>query len=349
MALNIKLLSQICKEPGISAYETRIRKLILKEVESLVDEVDIDPMGNLIAIKRGKSNQKVMLAAHMDEIGFIAHHIDDDGFVRFQPVGGFDPKTLTSQRVILHGKKDIMGVMGSKPIHLMSPSERGKALSLTDFFIDTGMPRKEVLKYIEPGTPISRERELIEMGDCVNSKSLDNRVSVFILIEMLRGLKRKKPPCDIYAAFTVQEEVGLRGAYVAGHHVDPDYIINLDTTIAFDVPGAKPEEMVTRLGAGTAIKVRDGSVLCDYRMIAYLKGLANKKKIKWQHELLPAGGTDTAALQRMATRGAVAGAISIPTRHIHQTVEMAHKQDIQGSIDLLSAAVMNLDKYDWNF
>jgi endoglucanase len=347
--MNIKLLKEICETPGAPGFEQRIRKVVLRELKGLTDEVNIDNMGNVIAYKKGKANKKVMVAAHMDEIGFIVTHIDDQGFLRFHTLGGFDPKTLTAQRVIVHGKKDLIGVMGSKPIHIMSQEERGKNVKIEDFFIDLGLPKKEVEKYISIGDPITRERDLIEMGDNVNCKSIDNRISVFILIETLKKLKGVKLPYDLYAVFTVQEEVGIRGANVSSLQIQPDFGFGLDTTIAYDVPGAKPHECVTKLGEGAAIKIMDSSTICDYRMVDYMKKTADKHKIKWQPEILPAGGTDTAGIQRMSAGGAISGAVSIPTRHIHQVIEMANKKDIQGAIDLLSACIKELDSYDWSF
>lgn len=347
--INVDLLATITETAGAPGFENRIRTFIKNEVSPLVDEVRIDAMGNLIAVKKGKdSSKRAMVAAHLDEIGFIVTHIDDKGFVRFHTLGGFDPKTLTAQRVIIHGKKDLVGVMGSKPIHVMSPEERGKSLKTTDFFIDLGMPKDEVEKYIEVGNPITRQRELIEMGNCVNAKSLDNRVSVFILLEALRELKDLDVPYDVYGVFTVQEEIGIRGAMVAGHHIEPDFSFGLDTTIAFDVPGAQAHEQITAMGKGTAIKIMDGSTVCDTRMVRYMKETADKHKIKWQAEILTAGGTDTAGMQRMAKHGTIAGAISIPTRHIHQVIEMSHKEDIRLSIDLLKACLGDLDQFDWS-
>lgn len=350
MSINVALLKQICEVPGVPGHEQKVRELVTKELNGVVDSITVDNMGNLIALKKGKSSEKpVMAAAHMDEIGFIVSHIDDNGFLRFHPLGGFDPKTLTAQRVVIHGKQDVIGVMGTKPIHLMSPEERGKSLQLTDFFIDLGMKKEEVVKIVEVGNVVTRDRELIEMGDCVNCKSLDNRVAVFILIETLKELKGKEIPYDFHAVFTVQEEVGIRGAQVAAHHVNPHFSFCIDTTIAFDTPGAKPEEQVTKLGEGVAIKVMDASAICDYRMVKYMKELANNNNMKWQNELLPAGGTDTAGMQRMAKFGTIAGAVSIPTRHIHSVIEMAHKEDIKGNIDLLKLCVSKLDTYDWSF
>jgi len=285
----------------------------------------------------------------MDEIAFIVSHVDqEDGFIRFIPLGGFDPKTLVAQRVIIHTDSgDIMGVMGCKPIHVMTPEERNKMPKISDFYIDTGYSKEKVLEMVDVGNPITRERELIEMGDCVNSKSLDNRVSVYILLKALKALKGKKIPYDFYAVFSVQEEVGLRGAMTASSGIDPDFGIVLDVTLAYDLPGALPHEKVTSLGDGAAVKVLDGSVISDQRMVKYLKDQAKKDKIKYQIELLPAGGTDGAALQRYAKGGSITGGISIPLRYLHQHVEMAHKEDVQAVIDLLVSAVKNMDKHDW--
>ncbi len=349
MSLNIDLLAKICKTPGAPGFEQKVRALVLEELEGLVDQVEVDNMGNVYAIKKGKSDKKVMIGAHMDEIGFMVTHIDDKGFIRFHTLGGFDPKTLTAQRVIIHGKKDVIGVMASKPIHVMTADERNKVAKLSDYFIDTGLTPEEVIDLVKIGDSVTREREFIEMGQCVNSKSLDNRLAVFILIEMFKNLKGKEVPYDIYGVFTVQEEVGIRGANVSALKINPDFGFGLDTTIAFDLPGAAAHEMITKLGEGTAIKIMDASTICDYRMVEFMKNTADKHQIKWQPEILTAGGTDTAGIQRMTQGGSIAGAVSIPTRHLHQVIEMANKSDIQASIDLLTACVSELDQHDWKF
>ncbi|CAG0909398.1 unnamed protein product, partial [Cyprideis torosa] len=187
--------------------------------------------------------------------------------------------------------------MASKPIHVMTPEERNKVAKIKDYFIDTGMSAKEVKKLVNIGDSITREREFIEMGECVNSKSLDNRLAVFILIETLKNLKGKEIPHDLYGVFTVQEEVGIRGANVAALRIKPDFGFGLDTTIAFDLPGASAHEKITELGKGTAIKIMDASTICDTRMVRYMKDVAKKNKITWQPEILTAGGTDTAGIQ----------------------------------------------------
>lgn len=350
--MNLELLRQVCVTPGAPGFEDKIRDFIIQEVAPLVDAVRVDNMGSVIAIVEGKNTEKTMMAAaHMDEIGFMVRHIDDKGFIKFLPLGGFDAKTLTAQRVIVHGKKDLIGVMGVKPIHVMSPAERTKLPEVTDFFIDLGMSKEEVEKYVSVGDSVTRERDLVEMGDCVNVKSLDNRAGCYVLIEALRAIKasRKKPSCNFVAAFTVQEEVGLRGAQAGTLDIQPDFSIALDVTIACDIPGTPAHDQVSHLGAGAAIKLYDGSVIADRRMVKFMKAMADANKIKWQTEMLPAGGTDAGAMQKFVPGGSIAGAISVPTRNVHQVIEMAHKDDLDASVALLTACAMNVDKWDWSW
>lgn len=352
MPLNVKLLSRVCEAPGPPGFEKLIRRLVLAELKGLADEIRTDSMGNVIALKKGRSsNHRIMAAAHMDEIGFIVTHVDDMGFIRFNPVGGFDPKTLTSQRVIVHGREDVFGVMGSKPVHIMAPEERNKPAKIKDYFIDTGLPKANVDKLVQVGDFVTRHSPLVEMGDCINVKSLDNRASVFVLLETLRAFKtsKSKPAYDFHAVFTVQEEVGLRGAQASALEIQPDFSFGLDTTIAYDVPGSTPQERCTSLGKGAAIKLMDSSVICDYRMVDFMKATAKRHKIKWQPEILSAGGTDTASLQRMVAGGSISGAVSIPTRHIHQTIETCHRKDLLACIKLLTACCADLDKASWKF
>ncbi len=344
-----QLLKLVSETPGAPGSEERIRAVVHNEIKNVVDTLTIDNLGNLIAFRKGKVDKKLMFAAHMDEIGFIVSHIDDNGFVRFHPLGGYDPKTLTAQRVIVHGKSDLVGVMGSKPIHLMSLEERGKNVKLEDFFIDLGLPKDKVDEIVSVGDTVTRERELIRIGECFNGKSLDNRVSVFALIQILQEIKDTPLDFDLYAVFTTQEEVGLRGAHGATLSIQPDIAFAIDTTIAFDVPGSQPHERVTSLGNGAGIKIMDSSVITDKRLVGFMKTVADVNNIKWQPELLPAGGTDTAVLQKLVKGGAVAGAVSIPTRHIHQVIEMVHKDDLKAAIDISVAIIKNISKFSFNW
>ena len=346
--IDIPTLEKTTQIPGAPGFEYRIRQFIESQVTPLVDQVYTDPMGNLIALKKGKSDKKTVVAAHMDEISFVVTHIDDDGFIKFHTLGGFDPKTLTAQRVIIHGEKDIIGVMGTKPIHIMSAEEKAKKVKIEDFYIDTGLSANEVKDLIEIGNPITRERSFIEMGDMVNSKSLDNRICCYQLIQTLKDMEDTVPSTDLYAVFTVQEEIGLRGATAVASGINPDYVINLDVTLACDVPGTAMHERITDLGKGAAIKVLDGMTVCDYRMVKFMKKIAKDNNIPYQLEVLPRGGTDTAGLQRHSAGGSLAGGISMPCRYLHQVIEMASKTDLQNSIDLLKACLMEIGTHDWN-
>jgi putative aminopeptidase FrvX len=346
--LDFALLEKLVETPGAPGFESRIRRAIQESLSGYSFEINTDPIGNLIVFKKGSNNPegyRVLVSAHMDEIGFIVTHIDDNGFIRFNPLGGFDPKTLTSQRVWIHGKEDVIGVMGAKPIHVMNADERNKPAKIEDFFIDTGLSKVELEAKVQVGAPITRQRELIRMGECVNGKSLDNRISVYVLTEALRRLANC--PYDLYAVFSVQEEVGLRGAQVAAHTINPHFALALDTTIAYDTPGAPAHERCTTLGGGTAIKILDASTICDERMVAFLKDCAEKAEIKWQPEVLTAGGTDTSPLQRFGKNGSIAGAISIPTRYIHQVIETCHSNDVMLSVRLLLEALAQMPNWNW--
>ncbi len=345
MKLRIDVLARICEIPGVPGHEQAVTAYLKAQLSPYISHFHVDGMGNLTCTIPGKSDQSIMVAAHMDEIGFMVTHIEPQGSLRITPLGGFDPKTLTAQRVWVHGKKDVLGVMGSKPIHIMDAEERNKAPKISDFFIDLGLPYEEVIQLVSIGDVVTRERDLVQMGPCVNAKSLDNRVSVYVLMETLIALAEKPLPFTFHGVFTVQEEVGIRGAQAAALRLNPDFGLGLDTTIAYDVPGAAAHEQVTSLGKGVAIKWMDASAIAHPSMVKYLKSRAIERQIPWQPEILTAGGTDTAAIQRFNPGGAITGALSIPTRHIHQVIEMCHTTDIEAAIDLLSDSILHLDAF----
>ena len=333
------LLKKLCETPGISGYEERIQKVIREELEKVTDEVKVDKLGNVIGIKKAKktsdkaSPKKVMIAAHMDEIGFMVRFIDKEGFLRFVPVGGFDPKTLIAQRVVVHGRKDIGGVIGSKPIHILEEEERKKVPKIKDLFIDLGLKKDEVLEIVKPGDFVTLDRNFKELNDqIITAKALDDRAGVYVMIESLKRVKDWE--IDIYAVATVQEEVGLRGATVSSFSVEPDAGIALDVTIASDLPGTKEEEMVTTLGGGTAISLMDSYTISNKKLVDFLRDIAEENKIKYQTDILLGGGTDAGAIQRSKS-GVPVCTVSIPTRYIHSVVEMCNKEDIENSIKLM--------------
>lgn len=333
--LDIDLLRQLCALPGIAGREDRVRSVVADALRPLVDEMRIDALGNLVATKHG-NGPRVMIAAHMDEIGFIVSHIDDRGFLRLQPVGGFDARALVAQRVLVHGYagSTLRGALqpGIKPFHLLERDEI-KPAKLEELFVDVGLPVERVRTEVELGDLVTLDRELVEAGDGVMSKALDDRVGVFVMIEALRAMQQTS--AEVVAVATTQEEVGLRGAETAAFAVEPDVAIALDVTLALDVPGMAPELAVTRFGQGVAIKLMDSSHISSPVLVRHLRDLAEANGIPYQLEVLPRGGTDAGAMQRVRT-GVAAVTLSIPTRYVHTVNELAAGSDIAATIDLLA-------------
>jgi endoglucanase len=310
-----------------------VREIVARELEPLCDDLEVDPLGNVIARRAGEG-PRLMLSAHMDEIGFMVTHVDDQGFLRMIPLGGFDPKTLVAQRVIVHGREDLLGVMGSKPVHIMTDEERKRPLKIEDFFIDVGLPAERVRELVRQGDAVTRERGLALVGDLVTCKSLDNRAGVYVMVEAVRALGEHR--CEVVAAATVQEEVGLRGARVAAGRVRPQIGLAIDITLANDGAGSKPHERVTTVGGGAGIKVYDSSAIVPVHVVDHLVRTAEERGIPHQVEVMTRGGTDTRELQ-LAGEGAPAGCVSIPTRYVHQVVETCHPDDLDACVALVAA------------
>lgn len=347
----MQLLKRLCEAPGISGCENPITDIVQEELQNVCDSVKLDRLGNVIALKKSNSKEgspqpkKVMLAAHMDQIGFLVKSIDQNGFIRFAAVGGFDPKTLVAQRVAIHGKKRVIGVIGSKPIHVLTEEEKKKALEMKDFFIDVGLGKEEVEAIIQQGDAITFDRDFVQLNDqAVTSLALDNRAGVYVLIEAMRRVKEHQ--VDIYAVATSQEEVGLRGAVTSSYAIEPDFGIALDVTMAMDTPGIKEEEKVCVLGKGTAIAVMNSSILAHRGLYQFLKDLAEKNNIKYQLDIMERGGTDAGAIQK-SRRGVISGGISIPTRYIHSVVELCRIDDLEASIQLLVSFLENVHLADF--
>ena len=338
--MTTELLKELCEAPGIPGREERLRAIVRRELSGLVDEMRVDALGNLIAVKRNPGAPKLMVAAHMDEIGFVVSYIEKEkGWLRLVPLGGHDPRNMTAQRVLVStANGDLPGILfpGIKPPHIASDEDRKKQPQVSDFFVDLGLPGAAVREQVAIGDPVTLLREFIPVGDCYSSKALDDRLSVYIMIEALR--RAQQSGFEVYAVATVQEEIGLRGALTSAFGVHPDVGIALDVTLAVDIPGVAEHEQVTKLGGGTAIKIFDSSAISHPKLTAYLRQLADSHGIKWQHEILPRGGTDAGSMQRVHA-GVAVGTISIPTRYIHSSVEMVHKDDVEASIALLAAFI----------
>ncbi len=336
MQFNFELVKRLSEATGIAGREDAVREIVLAEMRPLVDELTVDPLGSVIGTKKGSGGPRVMLAAHMDEIGFMVKFIDDCGFVRLQTVGGFDARVLPAQRVRVHTEEGetLLGVLqpGTKPIHLLAKDEI-TVPKLEEFYVDLGLGADEVRRKVHIGDMVTLDRTLERAGQMITGKALDDRVSVFMMLEVLRALGPHE--VDVVAVATTQEEVGLRGAQTAAFGVNPDIGIALDVTVAADTPGVGAIDQVTKLGLGVAIKMFDSSHIPNYKLVRHFRSIAEKHGIPHQLELLPCGGTDGSALQR-ARAGAPAITISTPTRYLHTVNEMAHIDDIMAGIQLVT-------------
>jgi tetrahedral aminopeptidase len=319
------LIQKLTETFSPSGYETAIREVIRQEVGSLADEMRVDPLGNLIARKgaKGKNGLRIMLAAHMDEIGLIATHIDEKGFIRFTGIGGIRPQALLGGRVrFVNGTP---GVIGSDP--LTDPS---KAPTLERCFIDVGATSRKDCP-IKVGEVCAFERPFLDLGKRLVAKSMDDRIGCVVLIETLRALKNS--PHELYFVFTTQEEVGLRGATTSAFGVDPDIGLAVDVTGVGDTPKGT---MAVGLGKGPAVKIKDGGMLSDPRVVDWMSRAAEKARIPYQREVLEGGTTDAKSIQ-VSRAGVPAGCLSIPTRYIHSPSEMVDYADVQNAVKLLAA------------
>ncbi len=335
------LLEKLSNANGISGAEGAVAKIIRDEIVPYVDEIKTDRMGNLIAVKKG-DDFKIMLAAHMDEIGLMVQYIDEKGFIRFVGVGGWYNPVLVSQRVILHGEKgDIPGVLGMKPPHVMEEADRKKPIELANLFIDVGAHSAEEVEAmgITVGTTVTIDRDYQPLaGTVVTGKALDNRVGCAMLIGALKEMESKH---TIYAVFTVQEEVGLKGAKTAAFSLNPDVAIATDVTIPGDSPGIERRKAPVFMGEGPVVVMVSASGrghLADPRMVDWLKKTAKKHDIKIQIEVGDGGNTDASAIN--FERGGIPSVpVSVPARYIHSPVEVIDLKDLQGAIELLRLAV----------
>ena len=321
-----ELLKKLTSVTGPSGYETEIRNVILEEVKAYVDDTKVDALGNLITTKGKKTEdgKVIMLAAHMDEIGLIVTHVDENGFARFTNLGGVFPGNTKAARVrFMNGA---VGVIGSEPI-----TNRTIIHPLTKQFIDFGVDSREDCP-VEIGNVASFERTFEDMGKRVVSKALDDRIGCLMLIEIMKRLKNT--PHKVVGVFSSQEEVGTRGATAAAFSVKPDIGIAIDVTGTGDTP--KNVSMQLKMGQGPAIKVKDSGMLADPNVVAWMEATAKEKGIKVQREILLGGSTDARAMQ-ISREGVAAGCLSIPSRYIHSPSEMLDMDDVENGIELLVA------------
>jgi len=343
----VKTLEKLSNAIGVSGREDEVRDLMIKFLKPFVDEVREDKLGNVIGIRKGKKNApKVMLAAHMDEIGLLTQSISKEGFLQFAKIGGIDDRILPAQKVIIYTQKGpLHGIIGSKPPHIQREEERKKVITQDQLFIDVGAKNQEEARKmgIRIGDPIGFDIKFAKVGkDIVIGKAFDDRIGCAVMIEAMKELKN--PICSVSAVGTVQEEVGLRGAATAAFGVHPDVGIAIDVTVAGDVPGVKEAEAAIEMRKGPSLTVADRGLIAHPKVLRLLIDAAEENRIPYQLETGLAGSTDAARIC-LTREGVPSGVISIPTRYIHSPTAMLSIRDAENSVKLTVAAIQKIPKH----
>lgn len=338
--LEIKELTQI---NSVSGNEGAIRKKLLEMITPFADNIEIDTMGNLIAFKKGISSggKKVILSSHMDEVGFIVSDITEEGYLSFKSVGGIDPRIMLCQKVLIEDG-NVRGVLGVKAVHLQTPEERKNIIKEKDMYIDIGAKScEEAEEFVKKGDYIAFDSPYREFGDgVIKAKAIDDRAGCAILAELIK----ESYDNDIYFCFSVQEEVGVRGATVIARKLKADVAITIEATTASDVAGAKPNEYATEFGKGPVLSVMDKGSYSDRELNRFIVGLCEDKKLLYQFKKSSFGGNDARAYQTSSLPCKTA-VISIPSRYIHSPVSCAKKSDIEGTYRLAKAICENIHKF----
>ncbi len=348
----IKLLQTLVDSFGPSGFEREAAALVAKTMRPIADKITIDKLGSVQFIKKGAADKpRILLAGHVDEVGFIVSGITKDGFLKVNPLGGWWSQVVLAQKVIIRTRKNdlFFGVFGAKPPHILSPEERKKVVELKDMFIDVGASSEDDIKKmgIQVGDPIVPDSsfQLIRDGKLAAAKAFDDRLGAFIAMEVIHQLKKEdiSHPNTVIGAATVQEEVGLRGARTTAHLIEPDVGFALEVDLAGDMPGIKPEQAATKLGKGPSICTMDRSMIPNQPLLDFVMKTAKKEKISYQLSQMYGGGTDAGVIHLDRT-GCPSLVIGVPTRHIHSHVGILNLDDIEKTIDLLVAVVKGLDK-----
>lgn len=325
-------LETLCCLSGVSGNEDEVRDYILERVMPFADEIRTDAMGNLMVFKKGAARpaRKVMFAAHMDEVGLIVTDITTEGCLRFDSVGGIDRRVILGKRVYV-GESRVLGVIGSKAIHLTTAEQRRSLPEIKDMYIDIGAAdRAEAETKVCPGDAVTFDDAVICFGDgFVKAKAIDDRIGCAVMLELLES----RLPCDAWFAFTVQEEVGCRGARTAAQNIQPDICLILEATTAADIPGVSGAARICRLGGGVVIPFMDGGTIYDRALYDILGRLAEDNRIPWQTKTRIAGGTDASVIQRAGT-GTRVCAVSVAVRNIHSPACVARIGECEAQLSL---------------
>lgn len=346
---SVELLKRLTDVIGPSGFEEEVREVIREIVEPLVDDVRVDPLGNLIATRRGTGNRTLMLDAHIDEIGFIVSVIEPDGFLRFTQTSGWDPRIVPAHAVTIvtdFGTK-VKGYIGTPPPHIQGPEDRDKPYRLEDLFIDIGASSADEVAAlgIRTGSPLVIAYPFEQLNDrTIMARAIDNRAACAVLIQVLQLTAGLELDVNLVACFSTQEEVGLRGAGVAAYQVQPDLAIVLETTVAADVPGIPATRRPTSFGRGPAIVVLDNTMITRGSIVRGITEFANERMIPWQYRIPYGGGTNAGAIQR--SRGGVStGVISLPVRYFHSPYALMRLDDFEQTVRLVTELVRSGDRF----
>jgi len=344
----LTMLKDLTDAKAISGHEKEARDVMERYIKPYADEVFTDNLGSLIAKKTGSADgPKIMIAGHLDEVGFMVTRIDDKGFIYFQTIGGWWSQVMLAQRVtIMTSEGDVTGIIGSKPPHILSAEARKKPVEIKDMFIDIGATSKEEAQKfgVRPGdsvvpyfefTPLKNDKMLL-------AKAWDNRIGCAIAIEVLKQLKGTDHPNIVYGVGTVQEEVGLRGAKTAAHLIEPDIAFGVDVGIAGDTPGVSPQEADSKLGEGPQLVLYDASMISHKGVRDFIVGIADELEIPYQYTSMAGGGTDSGAIH-VSHNGVPTMSITIATRYIHSHAAILHRDDFDNTVKLLVEAIKRLD------
>lgn len=332
-------LEKLSNASGVSGNEKEVRQILKDELSQCVDEIYTDSMGNLFTVKKG-NNIKVMITAHMDEIGLFVDLVENSGFVRFKKIGGIDDRVLLSKKVLV-GENKNPGIIGMKPIHLQSPDERGQnVIASDDMYIDMGLTGKDD-KLVKVGDTAVFATKFSQSGDILMGKAFDDRAGCAVLAELIK----KNYPFTLYGVFTVQEESGLRGAKIAAYRVNPNFAFVLEGTTAGDTPTKRDISPSTNLGAGPAITIMDRATISNKGLVNLLVDTANKEKIPYQFKRTITGGTDAGVIH-LTHGGIPTVTVSVPVRYIHTPVSLMRFSDFQNTIELTHKALLRLTEFD---
>ncbi|MCH8029457.1 MAG: hypothetical protein IH874_05955 [Candidatus Dadabacteria bacterium] len=339
--MDIALLKKLCDAPGLPGAEDRVKEIVIEELGKFTDDIIDDYIGNVIAHIGGRG-PKLVLDGHMDEVGFMVKHIDKDGFVYVIPLGGIDQRVFYGQRLVVWGKKPLVGVVGAKPPHI-NKGGSNEAPAVEDCTIDFGLEAEKVTQNVRIGDVCTYCTELTETQDAVISKAIDNRVALFVILEALA--KKPKLSCDLYVTATVQEEVGLRGARTINPVVEPEFSIVLEGTVSNNLPGVPESKQMARTLQGPEIRLSDKYIVTNRALSFFIHDLAKKHNLPSQLIVKSSGGTNASALQ-VTGKGTRSTVISVPVRYLHSPSSIAFKQDIQNTIELIAHTLEDIKDFD---